>query len=292
MKARAATLLRYSIYPVVFGSAASALIIGATQGIAYPHLGPIVLVSCAIAVMALERWWPNAIEWQRDAGDSKTDVVHLLGNLVVSQSSVAAFVALRSLRGEHLAPWPNQAPLPLQILLAALVVDLGLYAVHRASHGVGFLWRLHAIHHSPRRVYWVNGQRRHLLHEVIEGTPGLLVLVALGAPTIAYACAVAIVTVHLMFQHGNVDYRVGPLRHVFAVAELHRWHHQRQWREVQGNYGAILSLWDTLFGTALHKHGDAPLDVGMDDEPDLPTGWAGQQVWPFRVRRTAQDREA
>lgn len=112
-----------------------------------------------------------------------------------------------------------------------------------------------------------------------------MVLSVLGAPIGVVACSMAAVTLHLMFQHGNIDYRAGALRHVFAVAELHRWHHQRLYADVQGNYGAMLSAWDHLLGTALSKQGDAPLDVGMDDEPDLPPDYIGQLCWPFRARR-------
>lgn len=55
-------------------------------------------------------------------------------------------------------------------------------------------------------------------------------------------------------------------------------------QDVQGNYAAIFSLWDRLFRTSLPQRGDAPLDVGMDDEPTLPADWAGQMAWPFRSR--------
>lgn len=285
MKGPVSRLFRYSIYPVVLGTAVVALATAASRGTPYALFGPLILISCAIAVIALERWWPHAREWQKDDGDGRTDILHLMGNIAVSQTSVVAYAATYGLRADKLTAWPARMPMALQILLATVIVDVGLYAVHRASHGNGALWKLHAIHHSPRRVYWLNGQRRHLVHELIEGAPGLLVLVALGAPPIAYASAIAIVTAHLMLQHANIDYRVGPLKHVFAVAELHRWHHQRLWRDVQGNYGAIFSVWDRIFGTALDKEGDAPLDVGMDDEPDLPADWVGQQTWPFRRRK-------
>ncbi|WP_422822321.1 sterol desaturase family protein [Vreelandella nanhaiensis] len=33
--------------------------------------------------------------------------------------------------------------------------------MHRASHRIGWLWRLHAPHHSAERLYWLNGKRRH-----------------------------------------------------------------------------------------------------------------------------------
>jgi sterol desaturase/sphingolipid hydroxylase (fatty acid hydroxylase superfamily) len=189
------------------------------------------------------------------------------------------------------AGWPDALPFALEFLLALALADLGLYAVHRASHRVQWLWRLHAIHHSPRRVYWVNGQRRHVVHEMLEGMPGFLALGALGAPPAVVACAFAAITIHLMYQHGNIEYRLGPLRHVFAVAEVHRWHHQRRWCDVQGNYGGVLALWDHVFGSVLPQRGDAPLDVGMDDEPDMPSDWLGQMRWPFR-RRTRAGRAA
>jgi sterol desaturase/sphingolipid hydroxylase (fatty acid hydroxylase superfamily) len=135
--------------------------------------------------------------------------------------------------------------------------------MHRASHVVPWLWGLHAIHHSARRVYWLSGQLRQIVHELLEGLPGLVVVGLLGAPATVVACFMAAITLHVFFQHGNIEYRLGPFTRVFAVAELHRWHHQPRYEDVQGNYGAILSIWDFAVGTALPQKGDAPLDVGM-----------------------------
>ncbi len=235
--------------------------------------------------MALERRWPHSPIWQRDHGDTRTDICHFAGNLAVNQASAALYAEVHARTGGALGVWPSSWPFVWQFLLGAAILDLGLYSIHRASHTVPFLWRLHAIHHSPRRLYWLNGQRRHLLHELLEGTPGLLALGLTGAPPTVVACYMAAITIHLLLQHGNIDSRAGMLRYVFAVAELHRWHHQRLYEQVQGNYGAILSVWDHLFGTALRVTGDAPIDVGMDDEPDLPGDYIGQLQWPIRAAR-------
>lgn len=274
-------LAAYLVYPLVFFGAVSAVVGAVAHGISYWHVGPPVLLACAALVLALERWKPFARAWQRDQGDLRTDAFHLVGNLLINHASIALYAAMHVMTDRGLELWPAAWPFALQFVVGAVVIDLGLYAVHRASHSVPWLWRLHAIHHSPRRIYWMNGQRRHLVHEVIEGTPGLLVLGMLGAPPAVVACTMTAITVHLMLQHGNIAYRAGVLRHVFAVAELHRWHHQRLYADVQGNYGAVLSVWDHAFGTALPKTGDAPLDVGMDDEPDLPGDYLGQLRWPF-----------
>ena len=282
----ATTVASYLVYPLVFFGAVTAIVAAVGHGVSYWRVGPPVLVASAALVLALERWAPFARAWQRDQGDLRTDTLHLAGNLLVNQISVALYAAVQVVTGHGLGLWPADWPFALQFLAGAAVMDLGLYAVHRASHSAPWLWKLHAIHHSPRRVYWMNGQRRHLVHEVLEGTPGLLVLGTFGAPATVVACYMAAITLHLMFQHGNIAYRAGALRYVFAVAELHRWHHQRLYKDVQGNYGAILSVWDYAFGTALPKKGDAPLDVGMDDEPDLPSDYVGQLLWPFQRRMT------
>ena len=274
----------YLVYPLLFGGAVTTIVTAVGRGVSYWRVGPPVVAACVVAVALLERVAPYARAWQRDHGDTRTDVLHLVGNLLVSQASVALYGAARAATGAAPGPWPVGWPFALQFLAGVAVFDFGLYAVHRASHSVPWLWRLHAIHHSARRLYWVNGQRRHLAHEALEGAPGLLALGALGAPAAVVACAAAAITVHLLLQHGNVAYRAGWLRYVFAVAELHRWHHQRHYVDVQGNYGALFSVWDYAFGTALPKKGDAPPDVGLDDEPGLPADYAGQLVWPFRRR--------
>ena len=276
--------IRYATYPVIVLGGAAALVAAQSAGWGYWPLAVIVLVVSALAVALLERVQPYAPAWNLDDGDARLDILHLVGNIAVSQLSLL-LVAVARRAWPGLDIWPDGWPFWAQALLALAAVDLGLYAVHRASHGLGWLWRLHAIHHSSRRVYWVNGQRRHLLHELVEGAPGLLVLFITGAPTAAFATAIAIVTLHLLLQHANIDYQLGPFRRIFSVAELHRWHHQRRWQDVQGNYAAVFSIWDQLFGTALRWRGNAPPDVGMDDEPDLPTTFVGQLAWPFGRRR-------
>lgn len=275
--------MRNLVYPLIVGGGAIAIVVAERHGIAPWFAGPCVLVVAAVLVAVLERALPFVASWNRDHGDARTDAAHFAGNLIVSHASLAAFLGARAL-WPGLGVWPSSLPFWAQALVALAIVDLGLYAIHRASHGLGWLWRLHSIHHSPRRVYWVNGQRRHLVHELIEGTPGLVVLFVAGAPAQVYAAAIVVVTLHLFLQHANIDYRLGLFRRVFAGAELHRWHHQRRWQDVQGNYAAVFSFWDHLFGTSLGDRGNATPDVGMDDEPDLPADYLGQLAWPFRKR--------
>ncbi len=275
----------FLVYPLACVIPVTLLVWLVAEDVSYWIVGPPIILVVALLVIALERWRPYARAWQGVGPDTPTDLLHYGSNVLANQAAAFAYGSVHGLTGGALTVWPSAWPFAAQFILGLVVLDLGLYGVHRASHRIGWLWRLHAIHHSPRRVYSLNSQRRHLVHELLEGAPGLVLLSLLGAPSPVVACALAAVTIHLLFQHANIAYRVGALRRVFAVAELHRWHHQRRYADVQGNYAAVFALWDELLGTALPQRGDAPLDVGMDDEPDLPSDWLGQLAWPFRARR-------
>ena len=52
-----------------------------------------------------------------------------------------------------------------------------------------------------------------------------------------------------LFQHANMDIRLGPLNYVFSAAPVHRWHHSRARVEADHNYGDNFIFWDLVFGT-------------------------------------------
>lgn len=275
-------IVRYCAYPVIAGGTATALLILSTLGVAYWPAFPWVVLAGIGAVAVLERLFPFEADWNRDHdGDTRTDLGHLLVSTLLIQCSIAIAFGLRAWWPNAWALWPEHAPLWAQVLLAGLLMDLGLYGMHRASHASGLLWRLHAIHHSPERLYWLNGGRRHPLSALVLAGPGLLALLALGANPIAVGAWMSFMSVHLALQHANLDYRLGPLRHLLGVAEMHRWHHKRDFEDAQVNFGEVLLIWDRLFGT-FH---DAPRspgkgDIGLRDDA-VPSSYWRQLAWPF-----------
>jgi sterol desaturase/sphingolipid hydroxylase (fatty acid hydroxylase superfamily) len=87
--------------------------------------------------------------------------------------------------------------------------------------------------------------------------------------------------VHLAFQHANLDYSLGPLRHLFGVAQTHRWHHKRDYEDAQVNFGEWLMLWDHLFRTYRQPPGRIGQgDVGLDSR-DAPSTYHRQLLRPF-----------
>lgn len=269
-------LIRYGAYPLIVGGSAGLLIWLATHQVAYWPVFPLVMAAALLVVAVLERVQPYEPEWNRDHQDLATDLWHNLANHGLLQLTVVMLSLVRSgLPGLHLG-WPLSWPLCSQVLMAGLILDFSLYAMHRWSHHQPLLWRLHAIHHSPERLYWLNAERRHPLHAVLLAGPGLVALLVLGAPATVVSCWLAILTIHLSFQHANLDYRLGPVRFLLGVAENHRWHHKREYEDAQVNFGEFWMIWDVLLGT----YHQVPRR--------LRAGELGLRLWTFPLRYTDQ----
>lgn len=276
-------LIRYTAFPLVEGGAALLIIWMASTGVAYWPFFPLITLSAITSVALLERVAPYERTWNSDhGGDTFRDVLHITVNQILVQASVAIGFGLRGLLPESFTLWPTGAPMWVQVLLVGAVIDFGLYIMHRISHVQPFLWRLHMLHHSPERMYWMNGDRRHPISALILAGPALTLLMVLGATPIAVAAWLAILSIHLCFQHTNLDYSLGPLRHLFCVAENHRWHHKRDFEDAQVNFGELWAIWDHAFGS-YHDAKTTPRigEVGLIDT-FVPRTYLGQMAWPFR----------
>lgn len=278
-------LIRYGAYPGVMGVVV--LMIGMVLEGRLPAWPTFAIVAALgiSAVALLERRAPFEPRWQADHGDLRADTVHALVNLgMLSAIAYGLHTLAASLPSASL--WPRNWPLWAQALLAGAILDLGLYVMHRASHRWAWARRLHAIHHSAERLYWLNGERRHPLSAVLMAGPGLLAAVALGAPSLAISAWLTLLAVNLAFQHANLDYTVGPLRRWIGVAEVHRWHHKREYEDAQVNFGEFWMVWDRLFGTFHDQPEPLAADaVGLRGET-MPPGYLAQLAWPFQAAPT------
>ncbi len=249
----------------------------------WPHwvLAPLLVVAILLSFLA-ERAAPYEPDWNSDHGDSGRDVLHALVNEASYGLSLALVPAL-TLLAPFPGLWPHAWPLWLQVLMAIGVADAGITLAHYLSHKVEWLWRFHAVHHSVQRLYGFNGLMKHPIHQAIETTAGATPLILAGMPLEVGVLLGFAVAVQLLLQHSNVDMRIGPLRHVLALAPVHRFHHQVDGQVGDVNFGLFTTVWDRLLGTATY---DARRigrgDVGIGDRPDYPVGYAAQLVEPFR----------
>lgn len=169
-------------------------------------------------------------------------------------------------------------PRALQILEGLLFADLITYWVHRASHR-GWLWRIHALHHSTESLDWLSAARVHPLNEALNRVVLAVPLLALGFEPGHFAALAPVLGLHGLFLHASVGWDFGPLRLVIASPCFHRWHHAR---DVQGvNFAGLFPVWDLIFGTLHLPRHQQPTRFGIDGPPP-PPGLFAQLAWPFR----------
>jgi sterol desaturase/sphingolipid hydroxylase (fatty acid hydroxylase superfamily) len=286
------TALSRLLFPVVFGAALGAGFWGAKTDIHHAVLLASILVSVLLILMVFERVHPEHSEWNEHRGDIGTDLLHAgVSGLLVPRVVEAAIVVLLAGAVGLLAdlvgstPWPDAWPLGVQLIGAMLISQFFEYWFHRLSHTVPLLWRLHATHHSPGRLYWLNASRFHPLDRAGSVALSFGSVTLLGAnPEVLLLMAIWI-AVHGLFQHCNIRLRLGPLNWVFSMAELHRWHHSPRIEEANNNYGANILFWDIVFGTVYwprDRRADAA--VGLHDLPAFPQDYMGQLASPLRWR--------
>ncbi len=246
----------------------------------------------AVAAVVLgERFLPFRSEWRVARGDVATDLCHgLVSNLLCPPLLKAALILLLApLAGRFGSLWPHDWPLVAELAMAALIAELGSYWAHRLAHERDALWRLHSTHHSAERLYWLNAGRDHPFGLALLFGCEISPLIALGAGEQVLAAYALFTVVVGLFQHANVDVRLGPLNWVFSLSELHRWHHSRDVNEANHNYGSNLIVWDVVFGTRFLPDRPPPVNVGLSDMPDFPRSYLKQLAVPFRWRSLHSD---
>lgn len=251
--ARMQCLLTRHLYALAAGGGAAVFAAGHALG--WPMAPALTAWSAAMLALGagLERWLPFEPAWQRGDGDTATDLwsaavlVAAVDPLLKAALPLAAAALLGAQAG---APWSLAGlPLAVQVVAAVLWLELARYASHRLHHQVPALWRLHALHHGARRLYWLNNLRFHPLNHALNVGVSTLPLLLLGAPAEVMLGALAVTQPVMLLQHINVRTTNGWQNWVFSTNEVHRWHHASVPAEAHANYGSALVLWDQVFRT-------------------------------------------
>jgi len=240
-------------------------------------------------VALLERLMPRYPDWNRSKDDLLTDVIYFPTNMLVAGSLSALWagvhlkiaILLQEAAGGSL--WPTDWPLALQVVFACALAEFFAYWPHRWMHENPFLWRFHSVHHSPKRVYWLNGIRAHPGEHLFRGFISSIPLAVAGAPPEVLAYWTVLSRIGGLFQHANIDFALGPFSWIFSIGELHRWHHSAVREEADHNFGDTFIFWDALFGPrCLPTGAGAPEVVGIGGMEASPTSWLGALIAPFR----------
>ncbi len=180
-----------------------------------------------------------------------------------------------------LGPRAPSAP-PARARAAAFLVlaDLAKYAAHRAMH-TRALWRTHRLHHSPRALYWLSGNRASAPMLALHFGPIALLAWMLDAPAWAVLANALLNALWNHFMHTNLALPARLSRALERVVVTPRYHHlhHADRADLRGlNCASVLTAWDRLFGTYA--------DPDAYDPSSLRFG-AGEQGHPGRARMLA-----
>lgn len=204
----------------------------------------------------LERMLPHDVRWSGIGADTATDltsaaIIVAIVDPVLKFGGPVLAVVFWQLFGwsTPLGGWLSAQPFVPQLLAVIAFSELGRYWAHRWHHTHGWLWKLHALHHSSERLYALNNFRFHPLNYLNNFVVGMFPLMLLGVPADVMLGYLAVSQPVLMLQHANLDLRSGWLNYIFSTNEVHRWHHSAMPTEANQNYGYALVLWDHVFRT-------------------------------------------
>jgi sterol desaturase/sphingolipid hydroxylase (fatty acid hydroxylase superfamily) len=158
---------------------------------------------------------------------------------------------LEAVLGIALPSWPI-ANAGLSLVAGFLLLDLMRYLVHRCEHAVPLFWRFHALHHSDPDVDVTTAVRHHPIEYVLASAVYWLAVLVLDVPAIVALSHGLANFGTAAVQHGNIRLPNGLerwLQPALITTDLHRIHHSVSFDQANSNYGAILSVWDRLFGT-------------------------------------------
>ena len=160
------------------------------------------------------------------------------------------------------------------------LADLLRYWLHRAAHEWEPLWRLHAVHHSPHKLYWVNVGRFHPLDKALQFLLDAFPFIIVGVSEEVLSIYFVFYAINGFFQHCNINLRLGFLNYLISGPELHRWHHSILIRESNRNYGNNLIVWDLIFGTWFLPKEKSVDGLGLKNR-QYPLDFASQIRTPF-----------
>ncbi len=135
--------------------------------------------------------------------------------------------------------------------------DFLYYWFHRVSHRMNLAWAGHAPHHQSEDFNFAVALRQGPFQPAVSRI-FYLSLAWFGFPPGMFATVVGINTVYQFWLHTEFVRSIGPLEWILNTPSHHRVHHGCNGRYLDKNHGAILIIWDRMFGS-FEPERDAPV---------------------------------
>lgn len=146
-----------------------------------------------------------------------------------------------------------ELPFWIKLFLGVVLYDFTTYWIHRASHKIPLLWRLHRVHHSDTTMDSSTTFRFHPLELVlIYQTGNILTAGIFGTDLTSMALYYFILYIFFFLEHSNLNYPKwlnNSFGLVFVMPDHHRVHHHQEQFYTDSNFSDIFIIWDRIFGT-------------------------------------------
>ena len=205
-----------------------------------------VVIPCAVVVDRTHRWATGRDVEGTGTRLSLISALAFLGAKTVVGKLV--FVALGLWVYANLRIWTLDPFNPVIFLGVFVLRDAIYYWVHRLEHRVHILWAAHMIHHSPETISATSSVRVPWMEALYKPWFSLWLPLIGFNPLVAIAFDVFAAIVGLA-QHTTRFTHTTVLDRVFVTPAAHRVHHGSNHEYIDKNFGAVLIIWDKMFGT-------------------------------------------
>lgn len=122
------------------------------------------------------------------------------------------------------------------------------YWTHRLEHSSRLFWSWHSVHHSSAEFNATTALRLSWLEPLVSWYV-LVPIVLLGFDVVQTILMFQILLTYQTWIHSKKIPHLGAFEKIFNTASSHRVHHGSNPRYLDKNFGAVLIIWDRMFGT-------------------------------------------
>ena len=144
------------------------------------------------------------------------------------------------------------------VLICAILYDFTFYWAHRLGHEMNIFWGAHVVHHQSEEYNLSVALRQPWFHSLMSFFL-FLPLPILGFDPMVILSISLVSTLYQFYIHTKLIKRMPKFfEFLFNTPSHHRVHHGINAKYIDKNHGAILIIWDRLFGTYAKEEEEEP----------------------------------
>ncbi len=207
----------------------------------------------------------------------------LLTKLVVGTAVFESLHLVITPNADLVHALPSWSVIALFTFTLFIVDDFARFYLHKLMHQIPWLWQFHQTHHSAEHLTPLTVLRTHPIEGLLFSIRSALVQgVSIGVFIYFFADKVDLYTVlqvnvlvfvfniagaNLRHSHVSIGYWRW-LESIIISPAQHQIHHSSAPRHFDKNYGAILAIWDKLFGSHCYNEKSSNLQFGLSTNID------------------------